>query len=172
MDLPPGCGVPQKYSRKACRLKKSLYGLKQSPRAWFGRFAKFTREFGYKQSNLDHILFLKQNQGKLVAPIVYVDDMVVTRNDPKERKTLQDYLLREFEMKNLDSLKYFLGIKVSDLNQEFSCYKENTGYICCMKLACLLVNQLLHQWKKNSNLRLIQPKYRLIKVDIKDLLRE
>ena len=45
--------------------------------------------------------------------IVYVDDMVVTGNDPKERKTLQNYLSREFEMKDLGPLKYFLGIEVS-----------------------------------------------------------
>ena len=45
--------------------------------------------------------------------IVYVDDMVVTGNDPKERKALQNYLSREFEMKDLGPLKYFLGIEVS-----------------------------------------------------------
>ena len=44
---------------------------------------------------------------------MYVDDMVVTGNDPDERKTLQSYLSSEFEMKDLGHLKYFLGIEVS-----------------------------------------------------------
>ncbi|RVX12128.1 Retrovirus-related Pol polyprotein from transposon RE1 [Vitis vinifera] len=50
---------------------------------------------------------------KIATLIVYVDDMVVTGNDPEERKALQNYLSREFEMKDLDPLKYFLGIEVS-----------------------------------------------------------
>ncbi|RVW91489.1 Retrovirus-related Pol polyprotein from transposon RE1 [Vitis vinifera] len=113
MDLPPGCMVSEKQCQKVCKLKKSLYGLKQSPRAWFGRFTKSMRAFGYRQSNSDHTLFLKKQHGKITALIVYVDDMVVTGNDPEERKALQNYLSREFEMKDLGHLKYFLGIEVS-----------------------------------------------------------
>ncbi|KAL6324290.1 hypothetical protein AAG906_007400 [Vitis piasezkii] len=101
MDLPPGCMVLEKQCQKVCKLKKSLYGLKQSPRAWFGRFTKSMRAFGYRQSNSDHTLFLKKQHGKITTLIVYVDDMVVTGNDPEERKTLQNYLSREFEMKDL-----------------------------------------------------------------------
>ena len=78
-----------------------------------GRFTKSMRAFGYRQSNLDHTLFLKKQHGKIITLIVYVDDMVVTGNDPEERKALQNYLSREFEMKDLGPLKYFLGIEVS-----------------------------------------------------------
>ncbi|RVW38091.1 Retrovirus-related Pol polyprotein from transposon RE1 [Vitis vinifera] len=113
MDLPLGCMVSEKQCQKVCKLNKSLYGLKQSPRAWFGRFTKSMRAFGYRQSNSDHTLFLKKQHGKITTLIVYVDDMVVTRNDPEERKALQNYLSTEFEMKYLGHLKYFLGIEVS-----------------------------------------------------------
>ena len=105
--------IPTKLSQKVCRLKKSLYGLKQSSRAWFGRFTKSMIAFGYHQSNSNHSLFLKKQHGKITAFIIYVDDMVVTGNDPEERKALQNYLSKEFEMKDLGDLKYFLGIKVS-----------------------------------------------------------
>ena len=71
------------------------------------------RAFGYRQINLDHIVFLKKHHGKITTLIVYVDDMVVTKNDPEERKALQNYLSKEFEMKDLGSLKYFHGIEVS-----------------------------------------------------------
>ena len=47
MDLPQGCMILEVHCRKVCKLKKSLYGLKQSPRAWFGRFTKSMRSFGY-----------------------------------------------------------------------------------------------------------------------------
>ncbi|WKA05153.1 hypothetical protein VitviT2T_023135 [Vitis vinifera] len=43
MDIPPGCMVSEKQCQKVCKLKKSLYRLKQSPRAWFGRFIKSMR---------------------------------------------------------------------------------------------------------------------------------
>nr|CAN83332.1 hypothetical protein VITISV_025235 [Vitis vinifera] len=75
MDLPPGCMVSKKQCQKVCKLKKSLYGLKQSPRAWFGRFTKSMRAFGYRQSNSDHTLFLKKKHGKITTLIIYVDDM-------------------------------------------------------------------------------------------------
>ena len=60
MDLPPGCMVSEKQCQKVCKLKNSLYGLKQSSRAWFERFTKSMRDFGYHQSNSDHTLFLKK----------------------------------------------------------------------------------------------------------------
>ena len=94
MELPPGCMIPEMHSRKVCRLKKSLYGLKQSPRTWIGRFTKSMKAFGYCETNSDHTLFLKKQQGKIIALIVYVDDMVVTGNDPEEREALHDYLSR------------------------------------------------------------------------------
>ena len=95
-----------------CRLTKSLYGLKQSPRAWFGRFCLAMWKHGFSQSNSDHTLFLKRNGGKTVALIIYVDDMIVTGNDEKGISELQRYLASEFEMKDLGGLKYFLGIEV------------------------------------------------------------
>ena len=94
MELPPGCMIPETHSQKVCRLKKSLYGLKQSLRAWFGRFTKSMKAFGYCQTNSDHSLFLKKQQGKITVLIVYVDDIVVTGNDLEERKALQGYLSR------------------------------------------------------------------------------
>src|SRR5262249_20478263 len=105
--------ISEKHSKQVCKLKKSLYGLKQSPRAWFGRFTKSMKAFGYHQCNSDHTLFLKKQQGKITTLIIYVDDMVVTGNDAEERKALHEYLSKEFEMKDLGSLKYFLGIEVS-----------------------------------------------------------
>ena len=78
----------KKAMSEVCKLKKSLYGLKQSPRAWFGRFTKSMRVFCYRQSNLDHTLFLKKQHGKITTLIVYVDDMVVTGNDHEKIKAL------------------------------------------------------------------------------------
>lgn len=63
--------------------------------------------------NSDHTLFIKRRGDNLTVLIVYVDDMIVIGNDEVERAALQRYLSREFEMKDLGLLKYFLGIEVS-----------------------------------------------------------
>ena len=110
--------MSKKQSQKVCRLKKSLYGLKKSPRVWFGRFSKSMRSFGYRQSNSYHTLFLKKHHGKITTIIVYVDGMVVIENDPKERKVPKIICQKEFEMKDLGSLTYFLGIEVSRSSSE------------------------------------------------------
>lgn len=111
MKAPPGFYDVFKEN-EGCRLKRALYGLKQSPRAWFGKFAKAMRKFGYKQSNSDHTLFIKKSGNLLTCLIIYVDDMIITGNDVKEANNLKKKLFEEFKMKDLGSLKYFLGIEV------------------------------------------------------------
>jgi len=70
------------------------------------------RKYGFQQSNSDHTLFLKKQRGKVIVLIIYVDDMIITRDDEEEIKRLQEQLSTEFKM-NLGGLKYFLGIEVA-----------------------------------------------------------
>ncbi|GJS08316.1 putative ribonuclease H-like domain-containing protein [Tanacetum coccineum] len=90
MEAPPGFSQHFKH-KEVCKLKKSLYGLKQSPRAWFGRFTLAMKKYGYKQSNSDHTLFLSY-RGDLLCDslIIYVDDMIITGNDESEIKKLKE----------------------------------------------------------------------------------
>ena len=62
-DLPPSFDSKSKNG-KISKLKKSLYGLKQSPRAWFDRFSSMIQRHGFKQAQTDHTLFLKLQGGK------------------------------------------------------------------------------------------------------------
>ena len=110
MDVPPGV---ETHNGKVCHLKKSLYGLKQSPRAWFDRFTKAMKKRGYHQAQTDHTMFTKRLDGKLAILIVYVDDIIVTGSDVKEIETLKNYLSEEFELKDLGVLRYFLGMEVA-----------------------------------------------------------
>jgi hypothetical protein len=116
MDVPPGYTVSS-GDQTVCRLQRALYGLKQSPRAWFGRFSLAMKKYGFQQSNSDHTLFLKHNKGRVTALIIYVDDMIITGNDTEEISKIQRQLGTEFEMKNLGGLKYFLGIEVARSNE-------------------------------------------------------
>ncbi len=116
MDLPPGYTATS-GDEVVCKLQRALYGLKQSPRAWFGRFSWAMKKYGYTQSNSDHTLFLKHRLGKVTALIIYVDDMIITGDDVVEISKLQKQLATEFEMKRLGGLKYFLGIEVARSKQ-------------------------------------------------------
>ena len=114
MRLPPGFETGK---NKVCKLKKALYGLKQSPRAWFNRFGKVIKGFGYIQSQADHTLFHKQSlTGKISVIIVYVDNIIVTGNDQEAISELKKKLAQSFEIMDLGPVKYFLGIEVATSN--------------------------------------------------------
>ncbi|RVW49045.1 Retrovirus-related Pol polyprotein from transposon RE1 [Vitis vinifera] len=112
MNIPPG--FEENTGNKVCKLKKALYELKQSPRAWFGRFAKVMKESGYKQSQGDHTLFIKHSATRGVTVLlVYVDDIIVTGNDERGKHEVKQRLATKFEIKELGKLKYFLSIEVA-----------------------------------------------------------
>ena len=89
MNIPPGYTVTS-GKETACRLQRALYGLKQSPRAWFGRLSSAMKKYGFQQSNSNHTIFLKHRSGKITALIVYVDDMIITGDDKEEISRLQE----------------------------------------------------------------------------------
>ena len=104
---------PKEKDGKVFRLKKALYELKQSPRAWFDRFTKAIRQHDYKHAQADHTLFYKQLCKKITIPIVYVDDIIVIGNDVGEIKSIKSKLALDFEMKDLGNLQYFLKIEIA-----------------------------------------------------------
>ncbi|KAK1565777.1 hypothetical protein Q3G72_034774 [Acer saccharum] len=111
MDIHLGLETHENIN-KVCRLRKSIYGLKQSPRAWFDRFTKAVKKCGYSQCQTDHTLFVKHSSSKITVLIVYVDDIILTGNDDDEVQKLKGFLAREFEIKDLGGLKYFLGMEI------------------------------------------------------------
>ena len=113
MAPPPGYQLHENSSH-VCHLKKSLYGLKQSPRTWFEKFSSTLLAAGYSQSEGDHILFFKRGrESKISILIVYVDDIIVTGNDTEEIGNLKCHLISNFDIKSLGQLTYFLGIEVA-----------------------------------------------------------
>ena len=103
MTLPLGFSK-RGEENKVCKLKKSLYGLKQSPRAWFNRFTKVIKGEGYCQGQSDHTMFFKQRNGKKTILIVYVDDIILTGDDIEEMGRLKKVLATEFEVKDLGKM--------------------------------------------------------------------
>lgn len=65
------------YPNHVCKLNRALYGLKQSPRAWFHRLATFLLNLGFKQSQSDHSMFVFHSGVDTVVLLIYVDDIAV-----------------------------------------------------------------------------------------------
>ena len=111
MEQPPGF-VAQGEIGKVCRLRKSLYGLKQSPRACFGKFNEVIEKVGMQKSKSDHSVFYRNSQAGIILLVVYVDDIIVTGNDMAGISSLKSFLHGQFHTKDLGMLKYFLGVEV------------------------------------------------------------
>lgn len=94
--------------------EKPLYGLTQSPRAWFGRFGSVLQSFGMTHGESDHIVFYRlSSTNQCIYLVVYVDDIVITRDDHRGIRDLKSHLFQHFQTKDLGQLKYFLGIEVA-----------------------------------------------------------
>ena len=74
MKLPPGLEVLN--SGLVCKLKKSLYGLKQASRQWYSKLTEALSSRGYSHSQFDHSLFYRKEGSLAVFVAVYVDDVI------------------------------------------------------------------------------------------------
>ncbi|GKV11406.1 hypothetical protein SLEP1_g22667 [Rubroshorea leprosula] len=116
MKPPPGLTHPP---NKVCRLRRVLYGLKQSPRAWYAKFSVIVSEFGFTSSPHDTALFIHKTTRGMVLLLLYVDDMIITRDDVTGVEELKQSLNQKFEMKDLSVLCYFLGFKVTSFDDGY-----------------------------------------------------
>ena len=110
MEQPSGF-VAQGESGLVCRLRRSLYGLKQS---WFGCFSFVVQEFGMLHSTTDHSIFYHHNSSRqCIYLVVHVDDIIITNSDQDGIQKLKQHLLTHFQIKDLGKLKYFPGIEIA-----------------------------------------------------------
>ncbi|KAK9067609.1 hypothetical protein SSX86_011720 [Deinandra increscens subsp. villosa] len=112
MEQPPGYEDSQ-YPNHVCKLSKALYGLKQAPRAWFHRLSSFLLTHGFTCSRADSSLFVYTRDKCIMYLLVYVDDLILTGSNEKVIATFIATLNREFAIKDLGDLNYFLGLEVA-----------------------------------------------------------
>ncbi|KAG8493847.1 hypothetical protein CXB51_011132 [Gossypium anomalum] len=134
MQQPEGFTVSEKEDY-VCLLKKSLYGLKQSPRQWYKRFDSFMTSHDFKRSSFDScVYFKKNNDGSFVYLLLYVDDMLIAAKDKGEIRKVKAQLSEEFEMKDLGPAKKILGMEILRDRKTSKLYLSQKGYI--EKLLC------------------------------------
>ncbi|CAN6444068.1 unnamed protein product [Victoria cruziana] len=111
IEQPPGY-VENDAHRWVCKLNKSLYGLKQASRSWFDSFSRQMQIHGFAKSAIDHSLFIYKSKGVIIWLLIYVDDIIITGNNADHISWLKEILMGKFKMKDLGSLRYFLGVEV------------------------------------------------------------
>ena len=113
MKLPLGYCHPPRFPHRVFRLRRTLYRLKQAPRAWFAKFNSTISQHGFSDSSSDTTLFLRRFGHGITILLLYVDDMIIAGDDMQGIQDLKNFLGRQFEMKDLGPLNYFLGLEVS-----------------------------------------------------------
>jgi len=133
MEVPEGIAIPVKKNANtyqppmACRLIKAIYGLKQSPRAWYGRIHTFLQEHHFTRSDYDHSLFI--NYEKQVILLLYVDDLLLAAPTKELIGWIRNKLHDEFEMTDLGPLRNFLGLEIERNRGERTLHLSQSQYI-------------------------------------------
>ena len=109
-------GQPEGFSIKgkkhlACKLKKSIYALKQASRQWYLKFDDTITSFGLKENTIDWCIYLKVNGSKFIFLILYVDDILLASSDlDLLHETKKKFLSKNFEMKDMGKATYVIAI--------------------------------------------------------------
>ncbi|GJS18714.1 retrovirus-related pol polyprotein from transposon TNT 1-94 [Tanacetum coccineum] len=97
---------------KVYRLKKALYSLKQTPRAWYDELSKFLVSEGFSKGSIDPTLFITKHGEDILLVQIYVDDIIFGSTNPKLSKQFGKLMHSKFDMSMMGELKFFLGIQI------------------------------------------------------------
>ena len=102
-ELPPG---------KCLKAVKAIYGLRNSPKAWFDTISAYVKSQGFKQSVLDPCLYYQYADNSIILILIYVDDILLFAKDSDTLDRIFTMFNNRFECKNLGVIKRFLGMDV------------------------------------------------------------
>ena len=111
MEQPPGY-VKEGKERFVCKLKKSIYGLKQSPKCWNTVFKEHMESTNFKQCTTDPCIFVSSEGTDLTIIAVYIDDLIIITKTPEKMRWIKNSLATRFKLKDLGKLHYCLGITI------------------------------------------------------------
>ena len=99
-----------------CKLKKALYGRKQSPRAWYSRLDKYLQQERFRKGSADNNLYVKVTQDSILLIKFYVDDIIFGSDDDRLSQKFSKDMMNEFEMSLLGELSFFLRLQIRQNN--------------------------------------------------------
>ena len=98
-----------------CKLKKSLYELKQVLREWYSKMDAFLLSQNFQRCRLDPNVYLQQHDGDLIIIFFYVYDLLIIGSTVTSISVIKTALHNAFEMSDLGLLKQFSGSKLSKI---------------------------------------------------------
>ena len=146
MDQLEGFIMPGKENY-VCKLKKSLYGLKQSPRQYYKRFDSFMLLHGFKRSKYDSCVHIKIVDGSPIYLLLYVDDILIAAKSRVEITTLKKLLSSEFDMKDLSAARKNLGMEITK--------DRKSGLLFLSQHNC--IKKVLHRFNMHDSNPVITP---------------
>jgi hypothetical protein len=108
---PPGFEDPARPN-DVCLLSRSVYGLRQAPRAWFQRFVEHAVSIGFQQSRTDSSLFIYKRGDAMAYLLLYVDDIILSASSQELLQHFVRTLKYAFAIKDLGPVSYFLGVEM------------------------------------------------------------
>ena len=96
-----------------CKLKKSIYGLKQASRQWYLKFHEVVSSYGFIENTADECIYVKISGSKFIILVLYVDDILLASSDIGLLRETKKFLSQNFEMKDLGDASFVIGIQIS-----------------------------------------------------------
>ncbi|OUC43997.1 integrase core domain protein [Trichinella nativa] len=119
MEIPEKLDEVLKYSKvkqnldgKVCRIRKSLYGLKQSGRQWYKKLDEKLSQYGLKATSGDPCVYFERRGRELAIAAMYVDDVIIASNNTARLNELKKALAKSFKMDDIGPIHYCLGIEI------------------------------------------------------------
>lgn len=109
VELPEGSDIPADH---VLHLKKSLYGLKQSPHLFNKKIDEFLRSLDFTPCKADPCIYSFNKNGTRFMISIHVDDLLIAGNDRTKLNELKRKLNDELECKDQGQVSYFLGINI------------------------------------------------------------
>ena len=97
MQQPEGFAMPGK-EHLVCKLERTIYGLKQSPHAWYVRLHAHLHNNRFSRSTVDHSVYVRHEGEKFMIILVYVDDLVLASNNKPMLQEFKTSMEKEFKM--------------------------------------------------------------------------
>ena len=104
--------MKQGKEKLVCKLNKSIYGLKQSPRCWNAVLDNFLKLEGFTQPSADQCIYLKSVKNVKTFTAIYVDDLVFMSSSESALLQVKQRLAKRFAMKDLGRLHFLLGMSI------------------------------------------------------------
>lgn len=143
------------HGNKVCLLKKSLYGLRQAGRSWYGKLNRTLCDLGAEPTTSDPCVYSMGEGEDLLIILIYVDDILIASKSDKMIKELKENLSRKFELKDIGNVNYCLGIEFSQ--DENGVSLNQRGYITDLLNRFGMMDSKIISTPMDSNVKMINP---------------